>query len=48
MRKPAHFSRPVDLAAAGVTPDDNCPMPIVQRNEARALTLQRYAVARKL
>lgn len=41
------LATPVELAAAGVTLGRNYPMPIVQHDEARALTLQRYAVVKK-
>ncbi|WP_309679355.1 deoxyribodipyrimidine photo-lyase [Polaromonas sp.] len=41
------LARPLDLAAAGVVLGENYPAPIVQHDEARALTLQRYAVVRK-
>ena len=37
----------VALAAAGVRLGDNYPHPIVKHDEARALTLQRYAVVKK-
>ncbi len=38
---------PVELAAAGVEMGKNYPRPIVQHDEARARTLQRYAVVKK-
>ena len=41
------LAKPVALAAAGVRLGDNYPHPIVQHDEARALTLQRYAVVKK-
>ena len=41
------LAKPVALAAAGVRLGDNYPRPIVQHDEARALTLQRYAVVKK-
>ncbi|UUZ67092.1 DNA photolyase family protein [Polaromonas sp. P2-4] len=41
------LANPVELAAAGVTLGNNYPMPIVQHNEARALTLQRYPVGKQ-
>ncbi|MFC6283349.1 MULTISPECIES: cryptochrome/photolyase family protein [Polaromonas] len=41
------LATPVELAAAGVALGQNYPMPIVQHDEARALTLQRYAVVKK-
>ena len=41
------LAKPVELAAAGVTLGNNYPMPIVRHNEARALTLQRYAVVKQ-
>ncbi len=40
------LAKPVALAAAGVRLGDNYPRPIVQHDEARALTLQRYAVVK--
>jgi len=40
------LATPVELAAAGVALGQNYPMPIVQHDEARALTLQRYAVVK--
>lgn len=39
-------ARPVDLAAAGVALGGNYPMPVVQHDEARQRTLQRYAVVK--
>ncbi len=41
------LAQAVTLAAAGVRLGDNYPHPIVQHDEARALTLQRYAVVKK-
>ena len=41
------LASPLELAAAGVTLGVNYPMPLVQHDEARALTLQRYAVVKK-
>jgi len=38
----------VELSAAGVELGENYPMPIVQHDEARARTLQRYAVVKKI
>ena len=38
---------PIELAAAGVTLGENYPFPVVQHDEARALTLKRYAVVKK-
>ena len=38
---------PIELQAAGVRLGDNYPRPIVAHDEARARTLQRYAVVRK-
>ncbi len=40
-------ARPQDLAAAGVELGANYPHPLVSHDEARALTLQRYAVVKK-
>ncbi len=40
------LARPLDLAAAGVTIGGNYPQPVVQLDEARQLTLQRYAVVK--
>ncbi len=40
------LARPLDLAAAGVQIGMNYPAPIVQHDEARARTLQRYAVVK--
>ena len=40
-------AKPIDLAAAGVTLGGNYPMPIVDHAQARARTLERYAVVRK-
>ena len=39
---------PIELQAAGVTLGGNYPQPIVVHDVARALTLQRYAVVRKV
>ncbi len=41
------LAKPMELAAAGVEPGKNYPLPVVQHDEARALTLQRYAVVKK-
>jgi len=41
------LAKPVELSAAGVSLGQNYPMPIVQHDEARARTLQRYAVVKK-
>ena len=41
------LASPVELAAADVTLGRNYPMPVIQHAEARALTLQRYAVVKK-
>ncbi|WP_457281036.1 cryptochrome/photolyase family protein [Polaromonas sp. P5_D5] len=41
------LANPLELAAAGVVLGQNYPTPIVQHDEARALTLQRYAVVKK-
>ena len=41
------LSTPGQLAAANVRLGENYPLPIVQHDEARALTLQRYAVVKK-
>jgi deoxyribodipyrimidine photo-lyase len=41
------LARPLELQAAGVELGKNYPLPIVQHDEARALTLQRYAVVKK-
>jgi deoxyribodipyrimidine photo-lyase len=41
------LAKPLELAAAGVVLGKNYPLPIVQHDEARALTLQRYAVVKK-
>ena len=38
---------PIELAAAGVTLGETYPYPVVKHDEARALTLQRYAVVKK-
>ena len=42
------LASPVEQAAADVTPSDNYPLPVVNHAEARALTLQRYAVVKAL
>ena len=42
------LARPVDLAAAGVTLGRDYPAPIVDHAEARAATLARYAVVKKV
>ena len=41
------LASPVELAAAGVALGKNYPLPIVKHEEARALTLQRYASVKK-
>ena len=41
------LASPIELAAADVTLGQNYPRPVVQHAEARALTLQRYAVVKK-
>ena len=41
------LARPLELAAAGVELGRDYPRPIVQHDEARALTLQRFAVVKK-
>jgi deoxyribodipyrimidine photo-lyase len=41
------LATPLELAAAGVELGKNYPLPIVQHDEAQALTLQRYAVVKK-
>ena len=41
------LARPVDLAAAGLTLGRDYPAPIVQHDEARQRTLQRYAVVKQ-
>jgi deoxyribodipyrimidine photo-lyase len=41
------LARPAALAAAGVRLGENYPFPVVQHDEARALTLQRYAPVKK-
>jgi deoxyribodipyrimidine photo-lyase len=38
----------MELKAAGVTLGENYPQPLVQHDEARARTLQRYAVVKKV
>ncbi len=42
------LAKPVELAAAGIRLGRDYPVPIVDHTEARALTLQRYAVVRKV
>jgi len=39
-------ARPIDLEAAAIVLGKDYPMPIVEHDEARALTLQRYAVVK--
>ncbi len=41
------LAKPVELSAAGVLLGENYPEPIVRHDEARALTLDRYAVVKK-
>ena len=41
------LASPIELAAAGVRLGDNYPSPVIQHDQARALTLQRYAVVKK-
>jgi len=41
------LAKPLELAAAGVVLGKGYPLPLVQHEEARALTLQRYAVVKK-
>ena len=41
------LASPVELMAAGVVLGKNYPQPMVQHDQARALTLQRYAVVKK-
>ncbi len=41
------LAKPVDLAAADARLGENYPRPVVQHDEARALTLKRYAVVKK-
>jgi len=41
------LAAPLELAAAGVVMGKDYPLPIVRHDEARALTLQRYAVVKK-
>jgi deoxyribodipyrimidine photo-lyase len=41
------LAKPLELQAAGVELGKNYPFPIVQHDEARALTLQRYSVVNK-
>ena len=38
------LARPIDLAEAGVRLGNNYPEPVVMHDEARAKTLERYAV----
>lgn len=42
------LTKPVELSAAGVELGKNYPMPIVQHDAARALTLRRYAAVKKV
>jgi deoxyribodipyrimidine photo-lyase len=42
------LAKPAELAAAGVQLGRDYPLPIVDHAEARALTLQRYGVVRKV
>lgn len=39
---------PLELQAAGITLGGNYPLPVVQHDEARAKTLERYAVVKKI
>ena len=41
------LAKPIELAAAGVELGVNYPLPVVQHDQARTLTLQRYAVVKK-
>ena len=41
------LASPIELAAAGVALGETYPFPVVKHDEARALTLQRYAVVKK-
>ncbi|MES2412499.1 MAG: deoxyribodipyrimidine photo-lyase [Pseudomonadota bacterium] len=41
------LAQPMELQAAGVVLGKDYPLPVVQHDEARALTLQRYAVVKK-
>ena len=41
------LASPKELAAAGVTLGGTYPLPVVKHDEARAITLQRYAVVKK-
>ncbi len=41
-------AKPLDLLASGITLGEHYPHPIVQHDEARDLTLQRYAVVKKV
>ena len=41
------LASPIELVAAGVTLGETYPYPVVKHDEARALTLQRYAVVKK-
>jgi deoxyribodipyrimidine photo-lyase len=40
-------ARPVDLAAAGIELGVHYPLPVVQHDEARQRTLERFAVLKK-
>ena len=42
------LAKPLELQAAGVTLGGNYPLPVVQHDEARAKTLARYAVVKKV
>ena len=42
------LAKPIELAAAGVELGVNYPHPVVQHDQARLLTLQRYAVVKKV
>jgi deoxyribodipyrimidine photo-lyase len=42
------LAKPLELQAAGVTLGKDYPLPLVAHDEARALTLQRYAVVKKV
>ncbi|MES2956260.1 MAG: FAD-binding domain-containing protein, partial [Pseudomonadota bacterium] len=41
------LASPVELAAAGIELGKNYPLPVVKHDEARALTLLRYAPVKK-
>jgi deoxyribodipyrimidine photo-lyase len=41
------LAKPLELQAAGITLGGNYPQPLVQHDEARTRTLQRYAVVKK-